>query len=110
MPSCAYKQHDRSPFPGILSVMGFLSAGLALVTLSSPVCGGGIEVAGVPLASSSWLGWTFVGAIWALALGLILGTLWQEYQARISAAYPDADEQDDEDDDTPGMPGRYLIH
>lgn len=62
------------------------------------------------MATSSWLGWTFVGAIWALALGLILGTLWQEYKARISAASPHADESDDDDDDSPGMPGRYLIH
>lgn len=105
MPSCAHKQHDRSPFPGILSVMGFLSAGLALVTMSSPSCS-----SAAALASSSWLGWTFVGAIWALALGLILGTLWQEYQARISDAYPESDEHEDDDDDTPGMPGRYLIH
>lgn len=94
----------RSPFPGILSMVAFLSAGLAIVTLYAPE-----STSALALQASSWLGWTFVGAIWALALGLILGTLWQEYQARLSAAYPPED-QDDEDDDGPGMPGRYLIH
>lgn len=104
MAASAHKQSFGSPFPGILSVVAFLSAGLALVTLYVPNCADALA-----LEASSWLGWTFVGAIWALALGLILGTLWQEYQARISAAYPEQD-HDDEDDDGPGMPGRYLIH
>lgn len=90
---------SRSPFPGILSVVVFLTAGLVMVTILGDI------------GATSWLGWTFVGAIWALALGLILGTLWQEYQARLSASYPDPDEhEDDDDDESPGMPGRYLIH
>lgn len=96
----------RSPFPSILSVVGFLAAGLALVTVCAPRC-----ATPSSMQALSWLGWTFVGAIWAIALGLILGTLWQEYQARIQAAYPSAEEdEDDEDDDSSGMPGRYLIH
>lgn len=97
---------SRSPFPGILSVVVFLTAGLAMVTMygQDSASLGDIE-------ATSWLGWTFVGAIWALALGLILGTLWQEYQARLSDSFPGADDHDDDDDDdAPGMPGRYLIH
>ena len=66
---------------------------------------------GAEIAWSTWLGWTVVGAIWAVAVGLIAGTLWQEYAARREAAQPrEAEDEDDEDDDHRGMRGRYLIH
>lgn len=61
--------------------------------------------------NSAWVGWTLVGAIWAIALGLIVGTLWQEYQAKQAAAEREAYESEDDDDDNRrGMRGRYLIH
>lgn len=61
--------------------------------------------------NSAWVGWTLVGAIWAIALGLIIGTLWQEYQAKQAAVEREAYEADEEDEDSRrGMRGRYLIH